>query len=343
VATIRDVAERAGVSPITVSRVINDSGYVSDETRREVEAAIEELNYVPNILARSLRSKRTHTLALVITDVTNPFWTTIARGVEDKAVENGFSVILCNTDEDPEKEQSYLEVLLQKRVDGVIIAPVTSHGANLHSLSRLGVPYVVIDRRVEGMDTDLVTGDSVGGAYELTKHLIELGHRRIGIIAGPEQVSTADDRLAGYLKALEEFDIPVDEALIKRGQFNQEAGYELTKKLLELEEWPTALFAGNNFIAIGALTALWELEVRVPDEMALVTFDEIPHLSAVYPFLTVAAQPAYDMGNIATELLLERLDGRREENREVVLPTRLILRQSSGVEVGLDMAMSPSF
>jgi len=343
VATIRDVAERAGVSPITVSRVINDSGYVSDETRREVEAAIEELNYVPNILARSLRSKRTHTLALVITDVTNPFWTTIARGVEDKAVENGFSVILCNTDEDPEKEQSYLEVLLQKRVDGVIIAPVTSHGANLHSLSRLGVPYVVIDRRVEGMDTDLVTGDSVGGAYELTKHLIELGHRRIGIIAGPEQVSTADDRLAGYLKALEEFDIPVDEALIKRGQFNQEAGYELTKKLLELEERPTALFAGNNFIAIGALTALWELEVRVPDEMALVTFDEIPHLSAVYPFLTVAAQPAYDMGNIATELLLERLDGRREENREVVLPTRLILRQSSGVEVGLDMAMSPSF
>ncbi len=342
-ATIRDVAERAGVSPITVSRVINDSGYVSDETRREVEAAIEELNYVPNILARSLRSKRTHTLALVITDVTNPFWTTIARGVEDKAVENGFSVILCNTDEDPEKEQSYLEVLLQKRVDGVIIAPVTSHGANLHSLSRLGVPYVVIDRRVEGMDTDLVTGDSVGGAYELTKHLIELGHRRIGIIAGPEQVSTADDRLAGYLKALEEFDIPVDEALIKRGQFNQEAGYELTKKLLELEERPTALFAGNNFIAIGALTALWELEVRVPDEMALVTFDEIPHLSAVYPFLTVAAQPAYDMGNIATELLLERLDGRREENREVVLPTRLILRQSSGVEVGLDMAMSPSF
>ncbi|MEA3344851.1 MAG: substrate-binding domain-containing protein [Chloroflexota bacterium] len=279
--------------------------------------------------------ERTHTLALVITDVTNPFWTTVARGAEDKAVENGLSVILCNTDEDPEKEESYIDVLLQKRVDGVVIAPVSSNVSNLRSLSQQGIPYVVVDRRVEGMDTDLVIGDSVGGAYELTKHLIELGHRRIGIIAGPEQVSTAEDRLAGYLKALEEFDIPVDEALIKRGKFDQGSGYELTKELLELETRPTALFAGNNFIAIGALTALRERGIEVPDEMALVTFDEIPQLSAVYPFLTVAAQPAYDMGTIATELLLERLDGEREGNREVVLETELILRRSSGAPVRL--------
>lgn len=339
-ATIRDVAQRAEVSPITVSRVINDSGYVSDETRRRVEAAIDELNYVPNILARSLRSKRTHTLALVITDVTNPFWTTVARGVEDKAAENGFSVILCNTDEDPEKEKSYIEVLLQKRVDGVIIVSVNGDGSSLRLLSQQGIPHVVIDRRVKGMHTDLVRGDSVGGAYQLTKHLIELGHRRIAIIAGPEQASTADDRLAGYLKALEEFGIPVDEALIKRGRFDQRTGYELTKEVLELEKRPTALFAGNNFIAIGALIALREQGVRVPDGMALVCFDEIPHLSAVYPFLTVAAQRAYEMGAIGTQLLLERLAGKREENREVVLETELILRRSSGAEVGLDMAVS---
>lgn len=341
-ATIRDVAQRAGVSPITVSRVINNSGYVSEETRRRVRAAIEELNYVPNILARSLRSKRTHTLALVITDVTNPFWTTVARGVEDKAVENGFSVILCNTDEDPEKEKSYIEVLLKKRVDGVIIAPVSSKGATLYILAQQSIPFVVIDRRVEGIDADLVIGDSVGGAYELTKHLIELGHQRIAIIAGPEQVSTAEDRLTGYLQALEEFGIPVDEALIKRGKFDQEAGYKLTKELLELEERPTALFAGNNFIAIGALLALREGGVQVPDDMALVTFDEIPQLSAVYPFLTVAAQPAYEMGAIATELLLERLAGEREGNREVVLKAELILRRSSGAKVGLDVATSLS-
>lgn len=341
--TIRDVAQRAGVSPITVSRVINNSGYVSEETRRRVRAAIEELNYVPNILARSLRSKRTHTLALVITDVTNPFWTTVARGVEDKAVENGFSVILCNTDEDPEKEKSYIEVLLKKRVDGVVIAPVSSKGTILHTLAQHGIPFVIIDRQVEGIDADLVIGDSVGGAYELTRHLIELGHRRIAIIAGPEHVSTAEDRLRGYLQALEESGIPVDEALIKRGKFDQEAGYELTKRLLELEEQPTALFAGNNFIAIGALLALQEEGVQVPDDMALVTFDEIPQLSAVYPFLTVAAQPAYEMGAIATELLLERLAGERKGSREVVLEVELILRRSSGAEVSLNMAVSPSF
>lgn len=336
-ANIRDVARRAGVSPVTVSRVINNAGPVSDETRSKVEAAIEELNYVPNIMARSLRSRRTDTLALVITDVTNPFWTTVARGVEDKAVENGFSVILCNSDEDPEKLENYVQLLIQRRVDGVVIAPVRKDASPLRSFSQHGIPYVVIDGRVDGIDTDLVVGDSVGGAYGLTKHLIELGHRRIAIIAGPEQAPTADDRLEGYLQALQEAKIPIDERLIERGAFDQESGCELTLQLLELEERPTALFAGNNLIGLGALVALQTRGIRVPDEMAVVAFDELPQLSAVYPVLTVAAQPAYEMGAIATELLLERLTGKRTERREVVLETKLILRRSSEAEVELSV------
>jgi len=242
VATIRDVARGAGVPPVIVSRVSNNSGPVSEETRQRVESAMEELHYVPNSLARSLRSRRTQTLALVITDVTNLFWTTVARGVEDKAVENGFSMILCNTDEDPEKEQTYLQVLIQKRVDGVIIAPTSRNGTSLSALSQQSIPFVVIDRRLSGLDADIVRGDSIGGAYQLTKYLIELGHRRIGIIAGPERISTAADRLAGYLKALGEFGIPVDDALIKRGGFDEEAGYELTKNPLRLEMPPTWSF-----------------------------------------------------------------------------------------------------
>lgn len=329
-ANIRDVARRAGVSTVTVSRVINDSGLVSDDTRQKVQNAIEELGYVPNLMAQGLRSQRTDTLALVITDVTNPFWTTVARGVEDKAIENGFSVILCNTDEDAEKQENYIGILVRKRVDGVVIAPVNRDISALSAFSRHGIPYVVIDARIEGVDADLVVGDSVGGAYGLVSHLIDLGHRRIAVIAGPEQAPTAQDRLSGYVKALRESNIPVDADLIRHGNFDQDAGYELTLELLQLAQRPTALFAGNNVIGLGALIALREQGVRVPEDVALVVFDDLPLVSVVYPFLTVADQQPYEMGVIATELLLERLAGKRQERREITLETKLILRQSSG-------------
>ena len=329
-ATIRDVARKAQVSQVTVSRVLNQSGPVSDETEKRVLAAIEELCYVPNVLARGLRSRRTQTIALVITDVTNPFWTTVARGVEDKAAENGFSVILCNTDEDPEKEDEYLDILLQKRVDGIIIAPTGRASGGLPNLPNDEILYVLIDRCLPGCDADVVRGDSLEGACQLVQHLLEIGHRRIGLITGPAHVSTADDRLAGYRQALEEFQIPFDPDLVLRGNYDEESGYELTNALLSLSDQPTAIFAANNFIAIGALRALRDARVRVPEEMAIVTFDEIPQLSVVYPFLTVIAQPAYEMGAIATQLLLERLAGLRDERREIVLKTKLIIRASSG-------------
>jgi len=329
--TIRDVAERAGVAPITVSRVINNSGYVSEETRARVEAAIAELQYVPNSLARSLRFKRTDTLALVLTDITNPFWTTVARGVEDAASSQGFNVILCNTDESEEKQEEYLNVLLQKRVDGFLLVPARSTPEPIWQIQSQGVPVVVLDRRIPDVQVDIVRGDSEGGAYELTRLLISMGHRRIAMLAGPKEVSTAADRVAGYRRALREAGLPEDLELAYYGEYTQEGGYHLAQRALAATPPPTALFAANNFIAIGALRALREAGLRVPDDVSLVSFDEIPPAFAIDPFLTVVCQPAYEMGQEATKLLLSRLSEEESgEPREIVLPVKVIVRKSCG-------------
>ena len=334
--TIQDVAKRAGVAPITVSRVINNSGYTSEETRARVEAAVAELGYVPNRLARGLRSKQTQTLGLVLTDITNPFWTTVARGVEDAAEAEGFSVILCNTDESEAKQDDYLHVLLQKQVDGFVLAPARSSATAVTMIHRQNVPVVVIDRRVP-VDVDTVRCDSEGGAYQLTQHLLDLGHRHIAILSGSPAVSTAEDRVAGYRRALADAGLPVDEAYIFHREFTQTAGAEMAqqamaRQTLALSPRPTALFAVNNFIAIGALKALREMALRVPDDVSLVAFDDLPQALVIEPFLTVASQPAYEMGRRATEVLLQRLYGNVPETfQHVILPTTLIVRQSSAV------------
>lgn len=329
--TIRDVARRAGVSPVTVSRVINDTGNVNAITRARVERAIEELGYVPSVMARSLRSKRTHTLALLVSDVTNPFWTTIARGVEDTAQSRGYSVFLYNTDENLAKQQRYLDVVVAQRVDGVIIAPIDLDAQHLVRLRRRNVPTVVVDRRIEGWDVDSVCSDSISGARALVHHLIRLGHRRIAMLSGPANVSTARDRVAGYRMALSEAGMPVDPRLIKQGEYRIVSGEELAHQVLEEGLDPTAIFAANNTLAAGAIQAVGKRGLRIPQDVALVCFDDLPHLSSLFPFLTVAVQPAYDMGVNAAQLLLSRLDsGASLPPRHVVLPTRLIVRHSCG-------------
>lgn len=329
--TIREVAERAGVSTMTVSRVINKSGYISPATRARVEAAIAELGYVPNALARSLRFKQTHSLALVVTDITNPFFTTIARGVEDVASQRGFSVIFCNTDESEAKQVEYLNVLVRKQVDGVLLVPARSTDEPIHFLNRRQVPVVVLDRRVSSCIVDSVRGDSEGGAYALMRLLLELGHRRIALLNGPTEVSTAADRLAGYCRALAEAGLGCDERLIFPGRFTLEAGRRMAQEALELSPRPTAFFATNNFIAIGAYRALRAAGLTVPDDISLVAFDDLPSALMLEPFLTVASQPAYEMGRRATELLLDRLVGAAPPDcQEIVLPCEVIVRRSSG-------------
>ena len=329
-ANIQDVAKKAGVAPITVSRVINNSGYASQATRKRVEAAIAELGFVPNTLARSLRSGHTNTLALVMTDITNPFFTTLARGVEDTASAAGYTVIFCNTDESEEKERQYLQVLLQKRVDGILLVPARSAPFSVRFVQEHDTAVVVVDGRVPEVKADVVRCDSEGGAYQLAKLLVRQGHRRIAMFSGPHGVSTSEDRVSGCLRAFAEAGLGEDACQVYYGAFTQENGYALTQQVMAANPRPTAVFAGNNFIAIGTQKALRDLGLRVPEDIALVGFDDLPPALVTFPILTVAAQPAYAMGQKATELLLARLSGNApEEWQEIILPTEIIVRQSS--------------
>jgi LacI family transcriptional regulator len=330
-ATIRDVAKRAGVAPITVSRCINNSGYCSLEVRERIESAITDLGFIPNRLASGLRSKRTHTLALVLTDITNPFFTTIARGVEDTASEAGYTVIFCNTDESVVKEQMYLQMLLEKRVDGVLLVPAVSGFDSVNLVKKQGMPMIVIDRRLPSLQADVVRCDSESGAYDLTRLLLSLGHREIVILNGPRGVSTADDRLTGYRRALAEAGIPQNKENEFNGAFTQESGFEMAHQAIQKNNKITAVFAANNFITFGTIKALQDMRLRVPEDVAVVGFDDLPASLVTFPFLTVAAQPAYEMGKKAMEILLGRLDGGLpDQYQEVVLPADIVIRQSSG-------------
>lgn len=329
-ATIHDVAKLAGVAPITVSRVINNSGYINDKTRKKVEAAIDKLGYVPNILARSLKSKRTNTLALVFTDITNPFFTILARGVEDTAGEAGFNVIFCNTDESQEKEDKYVQVILQKQVDGILLVPAGSNTKSIKIIKDQGTPLVVLDRRIDKADVDIVRGDSEGGARQLTQHLINLGHRRIAIINGPRNVSTAEDRLIGYKRAMEDNGLK-EYIQSYYGGFTQASGNDLTRKIFADDPKPTAIFAANNVIAIGALRALIEMGFNVPNDVALVSFDDIPENLTPFPFMTVVSQPSYELGKKATELLISRINNNSNlDYQDIVFPVEFFERASSG-------------
>jgi len=333
--TIRDVAKLAGVAPITVSRVVNNLPGVSPDTRDRVHKAIAELNYVPNAMAKSLRSQQSRTIALVLTDITNPFWTTVARGVEDTTARRGYNVIFCNTDEDLEKEAKYINILLQRRVDGLIIAPSSNDEQCLLSLKHHNVPCVLIDRRVNGFKADVVRSDSREGARLLTQHLINLGHRRIALLAGPLEVFTSRERLAGFLETMHKNNIPVDDDLVKEGMFEEDGGFQFAREILDCLPRPTAIFAANLSIAIGALRALREAGVRVPEDIGLVCFDDLPQASLIYPFLTVWAQRPYAMGVAAAELLLDRMTSktRRHKVREIIIDADLIIRKSCGSEL----------
>jgi LacI family transcriptional regulator len=268
-------------------------------------------------------------IALVLSDVTNPFWTTVARGTEDAANEEAYSVVLCNTDEDIAKQDQYVDLLLRRQVDGFLLVPASNATDTVHFIQQQRVPLVILDRQLAGVAVDTVRADSEGGAYDLTRYLITLGHRRIAILSGPSSTSTSTQRVAGYRRALADAHLKVDDGLISYGRFYQDSGYERTMDRLALSPRPTALFAGNNFIAIGMMKALYEAGLRIPEDMSVVGFDDLPSGLLVQPFLTVASQPAYEMGYRATKLLLQRISGEGPTEAEaVVLPTQLVIRES---------------
>lgn len=329
--TIADVAKRAGVSKMTVSRVINNSGYIGQETRERVEQAIQELGYIPNALARSLRFKQTRIIGLIVTDITNPFFTTLARGVEDTASEQDFSVIFCNTDESPDEEARYVNVLMQKQVDGLLLVPAGGSRESLEALHQHKLPFVLLDRHIPQANVDAVYCDNAEGAYRLIKHLLDLGHERITVLSGPAEVSSAADRVAGCRRALNEAGLGQNVTPVYYGPFTVEGGYEAAKQALAAIPRPTAMFAANNFIAVGALRAIHEAGLKLVEDVSLVAFDDLALSYIVEPFMTIIEQPAYEMGQRATALLLDRLAGQGPDApQEIVLPTQMFVRTSSG-------------
>ncbi len=328
--TIQDVAARAGVSISTVSRVLNDTGYpVRPETRRRVLEAIEALDFRPSPLARGLLGKSTRTIGLIIPDISNPYYPLLSRGVEDVAIEHGYTVIICNTDRNLTKLRSYVEVLREKQADGIIFAGggIESSGESLDP-EEIGERVVLVGRHRWPFPS--VQVDNVRAAFEATAHLIGLCHRRIAYLGGSTALTSARDRLMGYRRAMVELGTGVDETLIQEGNFGFESGYQAALSLLtSASRRPSALFAANDQMALGAMAAAFDVGRKVPDELAVVGFDNIPAGRYVRPSLTTVSLPTYDMGASAARLLLQRLAG--EPTQETLwLPTQLVVRQSSG-------------
>jgi LacI family transcriptional regulator len=326
--TLHDVARAAGVSIATVSATINQSAFVSPALQERVRKAVADVGYHPDAIARSLKTRTTKTLGLIISDIANPFFTSLIRGVEDVANARGYTLVLCNTDERLEKEQAYVHLLRSRRVDGVIMAPVGAAEDYLDFETVVGAPVVFIDRRVPAR-ADVVVVDNALGARDVVRYLIGLGHRRIGVITGRPKISTTEERLAGYQNALQGAGLPSDPALLKVGYSRLEGGYQAARELLALQQPPTAVFATNNLMAIGLMRAVAERELRCPQDISVACFDDFEWASVFHPRLTTVAQPTYAMGSQAAEFLLTRLNGGPvAEPQACILTPTLIIRDS---------------
>lgn len=336
-ATIYDVARAAGVSPATVSRVFN-GGRVTAERAENVRRTAAAMGFAPNRVARSLRMQRASVIGLIIPDIENPFFTALARGVEDAAQETHLSVVLCNTDEDIDKEQRYLEVAAAEQMAGVIVAAASRQRTDLSVLSERGTPVVAVDRRPRGASVDAVTLDNRHGGEEATEHLIARGYRRIACIAGPEGASTSEERLAGYRAALRDHGLGgdgagPDGAYVRHGDFRVEGGRAAMKQLLALPEPPDAVFVANNLMTVGALAALREAG-RTPPDTGLLSFGDVPWPELVTPSLSSVRLPSYQLGFTAAQLLQERIAGVDKPLQTVVLRTSLEVRDSTGGPTG---------
>jgi LacI family transcriptional regulator len=322
-ATMRDVSREADVSPATVSRVLTGSAEVDPATRERVMTAIAKLDYRPNLVARGLRRQASQVIALVITDVENPFYTAVCRGVEDVAREHGYSVILCNADRDLEKERQYLRVVADQNASGVILSPASAQRTDITPLVQRQIPVIAVDMPLAEASGSVLV-DNQEAAALATRFLIEAGARRIACITGPNDNVTAQDRLEGYRHALRENAIEADPHLAISSDYLEGGGYESTIRLLELPEHPDGIFVTNNRMVVGALRALQTRGVRVPEDINVVGFDELPWSLELHPGLSRVRQPAQQIGQQAARLLIEHLAG-RGRLRHVVLEAELVV------------------
>lgn len=332
VVTIKDVAKRAGLSLSTVSRAVNKSGYVSPETQRRVDEAVAELGYQPNWMARSLKGKSSHLIGLIMPDVSSSYDNTIIQLVCNTLHAHNYELILCLNNEDQEIDLGYLKILQEKRAAGIIyVAPLGgSNSPFVRELASQGMPIIELNRRHEEDLLDAVLADNVQGAYQITNYLIELGHRRIGLLMGETELTTGQNRLAGYRRALDDHGIPIDSELIRIGSFSLEHGEKGTCELLQLAQRPSALLAGSNRILMGMLTVLGQQGLRIPDDISVAAFNDTEWLSLWHPPITVVDVAIDEMAQLAVDLLLRRIVSPKKTYRPTtyLLSTSLIKRGS---------------
>ncbi len=328
---LKDIAKKLNLSVATVSKVINGKGRVSEATRDRVLKAIAESGYKPNELARSLRRQSSNTLGVIVPDLTNNFYANVIKGVEKIAWQNGYSVIVCNSDENIEKEKAYLDLLLQNKIAGLVMATVAGHTSMIRSYREANIPVVFFDNVPHSDENfDVVTIDNIRASYELTRHLIDQGTREIAFITGPLNQSTSYDRLTGFRRCMEDHGLQVKDKLVAVDEFKLESGYRIMRKWLADGERPEALFAANNFILYGAIRAITEAGLTIPDDIKVVCFDALDDTGLIRPEITTVMQPAYDIGVIAGEIIM-----RKEANKElkvfekIVLEPKMYIRASS--------------
>ena len=332
--SIKDIAEAAGVSHSTVSRALSDSPLVKAETKARIQYLAQEMGYSPDAIARSLVTQRTYTVGVVVTTIADPFVAEVVQGIEDMAQENGYSVILASSASEPEREVAAVEMLRAKRVDSVIVTSSRVGALYLEHLERIGVPVVLVNNHNEqsGRYTFSVSVDNRHGGHMATSHLIERGHCRIGYVSGPADHSDDAERLAGYCQALDEAGIPFDPALIVPGNGRLDGGERALRTLVRLAELPTAIFCYNDMTAIGLMSAARQAGLSVPEDLAVVGFDDIPLAAYIYPSLTTVAQPQRDMGRQAMNMTLTLMtaDDSTTPFSDIVVRGELVVRESSG-------------
>jgi len=327
--TIKDIAEETGVSYATVSRALNNKYGVKPGTREKILVVARARGYTPNGIARGLVRKQTHSIGLIIPDISNPFFPQVASGVEDCAKEKGYSVFLCNTNYESEQEARYLQLLIEKRVDGIILASGFQASDTINPLSMGSIPIVSLCTRFENIKNSFVVIDNERGGFIATKHLIEQGYATVGYIGTQGDGLSEGQRFKGYLQALEKFNIPFDDRFVFSGDLKRETGYKITKRFIAAQHSPRALFVENDLMALGAIQGIKESGLRVPDDIAVVGFDDIAFASFPEIGLTTVRQPKYEMGKLAANILLDSIIKSTKEPQKHILEPELIVRTSS--------------
>jgi LacI family repressor for deo operon, udp, cdd, tsx, nupC, and nupG len=326
--TIKEVAKEAGVSLMTVSRVVNNKGNIAKSTRENVLQAIKKLNYKPNRLARSLVVQKSDFISVIVPDITNPFFAELVKGAENLTRKRGCNIILGDTEGEREHEKEYIEAAIGRMADGIILVAPRIDDALIYEVNEL-IPLVIVDRYVPNEDILQIYIDNLEGAFLAVEHLIELGHRRIGFLSGPKDVLNSLRREEGYRKALERHDIPYDPALTLKGDFYFQSGYTAFDSFYQLNPPPTAIFASNDLMAFGLIQRANEQGVRIPDNLSIIGFDDIALSALINPPLTTIRHPMVEMGIRAVKLLFDQLGQREEKQIESTLQNTLIIRQST--------------